>query len=109
VNDAGDACKAVAFSAAVTTASCTNGVLNDAGDACKTPTFVAADHTCIASDFGDKTKACCKAPPATPSSADDHADHDHSPSPAGLIDAASTISQASMVTALAMTIAYMLH
>ena len=119
-----------ACSADTTGSSCTAPAVADAAGTC------AAD-ACVAGDFGDASTACCTAPTAsapapattapapattapapattapapattTPSSADDHADHDHSPSPA-LIDAASTISQASMVTALAMTIAYMLH
>merc|ERR1719158_1535557 len=108
LNTAGDGCETPAFTAAVD-ASCSNsGTVNANSNGCKTPVFTAADHTCIASDFGDKTKACCKAKAATPSAADDHDAHDHAPSPA-TVDAASSMSPASLVTVATMLIAYMMH
>merc|ERR1712167_128477 len=55
---------------------------------------------------------CCEAPPAdpttTPKPKDDHKDHDHSPSPA-TVDAASTMTPASLVTVASILIAYMMH
>jgi hypothetical protein len=63
---------------------------------------------CCTEDVDPTTTTAPVDATTTPKPKDDHKDHDHSPSPA-TVDAASTMTPASLVTVASILIAYMMH
>ena len=91
-------CTAVTNAATVTCTNASNSVV----------------ATCMSGYTADSSGVCKKdatpepAVPAAPSPSDDHVGHDHSPSAAD-VSSATTMSPASMLTAMAMLVAYVMH